>query len=118
MKIKLNGWQRLGVVVSLLWFIFVGSYAAYEYLNWPEVTGLLVGFPPVTVITAQKDATVDLSSIVINQSDLVPDKPGLRLNRFVLTLFLPVFCFWSISYLLIWTIKWVRSGSMNSAKTT
>jgi hypothetical protein len=33
MQIHLNGWQRIGVVLSVLWFLLAGCLATIEYAD-------------------------------------------------------------------------------------
>lgn len=34
MRIKLNGWQRIGIVLSVIWFLGFAGYAAYIEYVW------------------------------------------------------------------------------------
>jgi hypothetical protein len=36
MQIKLSGWQRIGIVVSVVWFIGFAGYTAYIWYNEPQ----------------------------------------------------------------------------------
>ena len=72
---NLTGWQRIGVVISVLWALAVGSVAAYEiYVGAPFGEFQFVEFIPdkssapivSTEPTSDKTATFQLVESVLN----------------------------------------------------
>src|SRR5205807_1133780 len=64
--IHLRGWQRIGVVLSLLWVAFTVSYAAYEiHAGNPFNTNLLVEMVPAGNPTASGLVPVESRLVIL-----------------------------------------------------
>lgn len=122
MRIQINGWQRLGIILSALWLITVGCYAAYEYLKWPDATDYFVESSPESfVVKAPKEAQKpEVLPIIINKEDLGPCvviHPKILLGKIMMAQFMPVAAVWTVSICIVWSVKWVQAGFNNAGET-
>ena len=101
---KLNGWNRIGIILSVLWMLSVIGYTAIEFQLGPESNMLLVDM----VVTKTGEPIKVLEGNPFR--DLVPVEPNLKLMTFFLALFIPVVVIWILSYLIVWSTKWVKAG--------
>ena len=96
---KLNGWIRIGIALSVLWIFAVALTATYElgahrlahntFIVWKSRTG--EDYSQVTRTTGEF-------------ADLVPFHASLRAPYFFGVLFLPVVCAWILAYTLVYTV--------------
>lgn len=109
---KLNGWQRIGIVLSILWLVPVASFPLIQLWTYPEDTLHNSPFfdwivPAADVPSAENDDLYDLF-----EPDLVPK---LKIGLYLLFAFGPVIGFWLLIYLCIYTIRWVFNGFKHHA---
>ncbi len=79
MSIRLNGWQRIGVILSFLWTIFVCGYAVFEYYSDPSFgRGYFVEVQPEQPRTISPEEA------------LAPREPHLRVGRLIAALVAPL----------------------------
>lgn len=106
---KLNGWQRVGVIVSALWILIVLGVASKEYYDWVLPVSCHGDDSPHSFFTAWGDPQP-----CAEKHDplhiLTHWKVSFRFGRFLSILFLPVFVGWVVSYCLLWTVSWVKEG--------
>ena len=115
MRIRVNGWQRIGVVLSLLWVIFVCGLGGYEYIQGPSDMHYFIG-------TVKADAT---SAPAKNSDKPKGGKPRIlsfeefagppairtfMFGRFITALIVPLVFGWVIAYLCIFVVRWVAAG--------
>ena len=105
---NLSGWQRIGIVISVLWVLLVCGVATYDY---KVKQGLDGGFGFAELVTA-KDST-PLSSITPNTNE--PHSAGelktvLNISRVLTISLVPVFSAWFLFYVAIFVGRWVRNG--------
>lgn len=133
MKTRLNGWQRIGIIISILWCFFISGTVFYEYsgnnfeedlsgmcphlwkdfCSWHDsktddkLSLLIEGEKSVVCETLRARAT-DLKTKYL-RGDI---KPELKVDYagVLLAIILPVVIFWIITYSLVWVVKWVRAG--------
>ena len=103
MKLRLGGWQRLGIVLTVLWFIAVAGYASYELRSGPFSPSLVTE----TVVTKTGEPVAVLSNNPFR--DLVPVETHLLVGRFALILAAP-FLAWLLIGVTARTFKWVATG--------
>ena len=99
---KLTGWYRIGIVLSILWCLIIIGITIYQY-NYPNKLYLLV--------ILETDATKFLSYDPLNiNRGLVPDKLVVNYWNVFLSMIVPVIVGWVFVLTIIWTIKWVIMG--------
>jgi hypothetical protein len=97
---RLNGWHRLGIVISVLWLACVGAEYWVEKSEGPFGRGWLTE----TIVTKTGEPASVLKD---NQfRDLVPVDQFANLNRIVLVSLVPIGALWIFGFL--WS--WVRVG--------
>ena len=103
MRLRLGGWQRLGIVLTILWIVAVASYALYELRVGPFGPSLLTE----TVVAKTGEPVAVLSGNEFR--DLVPVETRLISGRLTLLLSAPFFV-WLLVGLIARTFKWVAAG--------
>ena len=98
----LNGWQRIGIILSVLWSLFVVGLASKEYIEFLKNEECLAEEAKLKETgkwTLPKFATAC-------QAEL--EKPPLvSVLGFLL---LSIVAGWLIAYVIVWTKKWIVSG--------
>ena len=95
---RLNGWQRIGLVLSALWGLFVTVFFAFEYGG-----GGIFDTRPRFINTLLDDPSfLDSFSLFLGG----PPKFVMVL----VTVVLPVVGGWLLAYVVVWTLKWVMAG--------
>ena len=131
---RLNGWQRLGVIISVCWSIFVLGATAVEYSEIRDFEDQTRKFCPslrYTMFEWKNDITGDVMTpyfpgekglscgelkmrVSLMVDAYLNDKtaPSLKLKPFNLAavIVVPVIVFWVLVYLLTGAVKWVAVG--------
>jgi hypothetical protein len=131
---QLGGWSRFGVVLSGLWLVAIGTWAAYEYIQWEDVCfdsykrdrcnekGLFTAWE----LAHTKSAIADRAEST-RFEELPADlaQAGLELigrfagnkhekhfnpQQFLAVLVLPVVLGWILCWLSVRLWRWVRRG--------
>lgn len=97
---RLGGWQRIGILVSVVWALVVIFYALYETKLGLSSRMLLIE------MVASK--TPDSIGLIWSFPRIVP-------SHFILACFGPIFAGWALFYLGAWAIRWVRFGFKSDA---
>ena len=105
MQVRLNGWNRLGIVISVLWLACVGAEYYVEKSEGPFGRGWLTE----TIITK----TGEPASVLKDNEfrDLVPADQFANLNRILLVSLVPIAALCIFGFL--WS--WVRAGFRDAA---
>lgn len=98
----LNGWQRVGVVFTVLWVLTVSGFAAYEYAAAAPNPDTV--FRPRLFVGFSADA-------YLNDE---PDTRMLRVGHLVVALAVIPTAAWLLVDVVIRTTRWVRAGFRNS----
>jgi hypothetical protein len=101
-----NGWVRIGIVLSIGWMLFMGGVATIELLAHNPSTSNYIEWRGAK--TGEDYASLKKSSGEF--VDLIPLAPSLRVRRFLPNVFVPIALFWTISYTVIYTIRWIVRG--------
>jgi len=90
---KLNGWYRIGIVLSVLWCFFIIYSTIYEYNN-PTRYGYFVSLPydPLDIF------------------DKINSTKTFNYGNIFLSVIIPVVSGWFLVLTIIWTIKWIIRG--------
>lgn len=117
----MNGWQRIGVVLSILWVITTLSYAIYERYAGDDSAKLLV---EIVIIDAKTGAsrplppphdppTWDDIRPVNPQERLEPRLPIWRLGTVIIA---PLMLGWALVYLCLFVFRWIAAGFGNAGR--
>ena len=123
--IRLNGSQRLGVVLAAVWTIGVASIATYEYANRKDGWFAGLTLPVGTVVSGSKATLPDGRSVDLNMTlegksvkpwevqwdneAQVPTAQVIHWRALLGGLALPFFL-WATVFLLARVVGWVRNG--------
>lgn len=139
-KKKLNGWQRLGIVISAFWILGVLGIASKEYSDWIATTTFKIRaadatasgskeyFDWITATRCDTDHPPNSLFTAWGNPQPCPEKVDplqlltqwnvqFRINRFLLVLILPVIVGWIGSYCLLRVVRWVKEGFKETTKT-
>jgi len=87
MGIKLNGWQRLGIVISLFWIVTVLIYSFYGLKTaTPDTNSYFVHFVSGKTIDPQEYTTPSREKI----KGIVWDEPSLKVRSILWTISIPL----------------------------
>lgn len=101
---RLNGWQRIGVVVSVVWLV-LGWFIVANYLTH-QADWVSAGYKACEEIRPQVEWPVC-------EADFHRNWTAAMRGFFWFTLIgdtLPILVGWSLCYALIAIVKWVKSG--------
>jgi hypothetical protein len=109
MRLRLNGWQRIGIVLSILWIVGVLIYTWDSYRDMTARHDKLhysCLFSLDTKVTKETcDEVYDVSQMVtasVSQEKLLR---GLA----------PIPIAWLLVYIVVWTVRWIRRGFQPAA---
>lgn len=107
---KLSGWYRIGIVLSVLWCFLIIVISILQY-NYPTEHRYFVTLKSDT--TKQIITTEELMkphNHYIDIKDVVWDKPVINYGNIFLSMIVPIVVGWVLILMSIWTIKWVIRG--------
>ena len=108
---KLNGWQRIGVVATALWVVAVVAIACVERWGNPASvfsSEYVFRFVEHTPAAEQPLRKVDpKTGEVRGPTEVIASLPPLPILRAAL---IPPFAAWLLAYVVLWTVQWVRKG--------
>jgi hypothetical protein len=135
MRIFLNGWYRIGIVISIGWTVYVLGLAAYEYLETDDFySQLSTACPTLTEYSfiywrdAKSDRKIEiyrngehslncgdaqnratrLASRALS-GDIEPIR-GIDLLYLLMEVLIPIITAWALSYLTYRVFKWIVNG--------
>ena len=113
MRIRLSGWNRLGIVISVLWVVLVISRVIYEYYTrtpFDDVFVIWVWTQTGNDYNVQfpHDPTNPFSAIPLAQDASV--LVSFRFTQLAMWLLIPLGVLWLGSFATYWTVRWVHAG--------
>ena len=118
----LNGWQRIGVILSALWCMTIVGGAAIEHHKVGHLAEAEKKTSDEILLcreNAKKSATPEASKQACGLSadeffrgqdaGKRSAEPSALSSMFAL-LFLPIVAFWLLAYVLVWAVRWVIAG--------
>jgi hypothetical protein len=104
---RLNGWKRIGIVVSIVWFV-----CTYFYILNDEM-GATTRYS-VTIVDSCIDArggveTPDNACLKEGEKYAEDELPEERRDA-ALYAFIPILFGWGFVYLVLFVVRWVRRG--------
>jgi len=124
---RLNGWQRIGVVLTALWFLFVLFHGAKGYLSVESGTGPFVrtiqGTPPHCTSPAPEPSpgqkTFSFEELHGCAPDALvggtPDRSEFLWGELFAVAAIPPVLVWLLGYLLLGVVRWVAKGFRRKA---
>ncbi len=103
---RLNGWQRIGIVLSLFWLVFVCGYTGYEFVKKVDATTYLIE------VTHNKPTFDSQGHKIMTIEEFVGDdaKRNLKVINFLSAIVIPIAFSWAVGYLSIFTYRWIMLG--------
>lgn len=115
---KINGWQRIGIVASLLWALGAGVYERNKTLEnatnyYLSVTTDLC--PQIAKDTVAVDETEHASYLkclikTAKEAESMKALTGESILKLLPFSFVPVVAGWLLAYLSLMTFRWIRVG--------
>jgi|RhiMethySRZTD1v2_1073278.scaffolds.fasta_scaffold473397_1 hypothetical protein len=103
-RFRLSGWQRIGIVLSVLWAIGVLLY------GWQEWSGLSSSNDKLFYDCLFAPHT-DSSEAICKQKAAALRNASMRVSRENLAARLvPIPIVWLLVYIVVWTARWIRRG--------
>jgi hypothetical protein len=101
---RLNGWQRTGIVLSVLWVLFISMqfFHSAPETNAPGIASVYLHC--ITEPEAHRSACKSRAEWFRDQatSEFRAGWPWFALG--------PVLVVWLLVYSLVWTVRWIRRG--------
>ena len=109
MQIRLNGWQRIGVVISVVWVLSVGGCGALEQVReghstYYFVDTVIVPVPPVKELNRPGRLLSDEEFLGLRTEH------HFRVDRLIAAMLVPVALFWVLAYACVFVVRWVAAG--------
>jgi hypothetical protein len=109
MRIRLNGWQRTGVVLSIVWMLSIGGCGALEYLQVGEPTYYFVDTVEVHLPPA-KDVDRPGRELSLEEFMGIHAERHFRVDRLIAAMLVPLVLIWAFAYVCVFVIRWVAAG--------
>lgn len=134
MKTKLNGWQRIGIVISAFWIIFVFGLLVKDLMisDFEQETSNSCPTLRESPLYSWYDAKTNKKISVYreNEKSMLCDDAKQRVREFVLAyenneiipivkiefgfligaLTIPILSLWVLTYFIVWVTKWIIVG--------
>jgi hypothetical protein len=105
-KIRLNGWIRIGIVLSVSWMLYVSGFAIFEYIRHHPYDSSFIDWRGAK--TGENYSSLVKTAGAF--AELIPLSASLRLRWFMAALFAPIVLFWSSAFIIVYTVRWVAHG--------
>jgi hypothetical protein len=105
MSTKLNGWVRLGVVLSIAWIVLVSGVAIAEYLTRNPFDYFHNETREQIFFGWAKDSLYKTP-----EGQPIEGFKDIEFLKFWVTLIVPIIAAWLIVSALYWSISWIRTG--------
>lgn len=99
----MNGWQRIGVVVSVLWVLSILGVAFYQYESEPRYETKFI--LPQTA-TRNPDGSLIFGGLLTRP----PVSWDYKYEAVAVWMLAPTIIFWILSYTILFCFRWVRDG--------
>ena len=114
--IKLGGWARIGIVISILWSIMVFVSAATEYFEFSKEyqKNLELPAPPkgFVIVTKTKGMFFKWQPVDLLEKGSLSYVRNFNISgsRFFIMWLSPIMVLWILSLIIVFTFKWVKVG--------
>lgn len=115
---KLGGWQRIGILLSMLWLIGVLCYAGIEYFQMKSYQKQYLMSPipkeGFTPLPPEKFFSRLSGKEFFVEAGIIKDKPtrDIMVNKWTLisSVILPIVLLWGVPIIINSLFRWVRNG--------
>jgi len=105
--IRPNGWQRIGIVLSVAWLVFLAMDVASEYTGaysgHREFVRMKVVRPPASA-SSSPDGSLSLDEV------LGVREPRVRWRHLAIASLVPIGAGWVLAYAFVYTVRWIAAG--------
>lgn len=110
--LELGGWQRIGIVVSIVWALSVGGVGVYQYL---QVTGYLQTHEEHFYFADSRSIPVrtpyrGLGLYSLDEARGFRVEHEFRSDKVLGAIFVPIVLSWVLVYLCVLAARWVKVG--------
>ena len=121
----MSGWQRIGVVISVLWLVSVPLYGAMDYNSrvWRRFSDCVNSNRDSAPVTGLRTAEwcgrrnvsmslTDTFGVIVGREPL----PGIGQIEhrwdvsLAMIIWVPLVLFWLVGWIVLGTVRWVRRG--------
>jgi hypothetical protein len=104
MRVRLNGWQRIGIVLSLLWGL---SVSLWFLLHVPQPSDPGVASVYLQCIS-EPNANRDVCQ---GRAEWFGKEARSEFRAAWSSIILaPILALWALIYIVVWTARWIRRG--------
>ena len=118
---RLNGWQRIGVALSVVWILSVGGRGALEYLQGSAESNYAMKFLPaigedyyfadsIQIPVPMPKNTHVGSIITYDEGRGFRMEHHFRIDHLFVAMLAPVVLLWVFTYLSVFVARWVAAG--------
>jgi hypothetical protein len=111
---NINGWQRIGVVISVAWLLISCSSYLYELHNYPSAFSTYLPQSTYQWIDDYEKTNAAHEEAKAKGEDFsgrfVFLKPTFSASGLILLALFPIVFGWLVVYLFIYTYRWVKHG--------
>ena len=108
MRLQLNGWQRIGVVVSLIWALSVCALGSLEYAQNGDRTHYF--FDTVKVPVPQPKDMNRAGGLTVEEFFGYRVEYHFSFGRLIAAMLVPIAVLWCIAYIGVLIVRWVAAG--------
>jgi hypothetical protein len=109
MRLRLNGWQRIGVFLSVVWALSVGALGSLEYAQNGNPTHYFVETVKVPVPEPKNmnrpGGTFSLEEFLGYRAEY-----HFSFGRLIAGMLVPIAVLWCIAYIGVLVVRWVAAG--------
>ena len=120
MQIHLNGWQRIGVFLSVLWILLAGCLAIIEYADSKKpidkkliASGYLFFKSHQVKFDPPPDTGRVKRFLSYEEAFGYRSVHEFRPVRLISAIFVPILLFWIIAYISVFAFRWIAAGFRN-----
>jgi hypothetical protein len=108
---KLHGWYRIGIVISVIW-LGISSFVYFQGIrNYPsKYTNIVNHNYYEWVPDTQEKKEVELEELPPFPEGFEPIKPTFRILGYLAFVFVPAVVVWVVTIVGIFVVRWVYAG--------
>lgn len=104
---RINGWQRIGIVLSVAWVLSVGGYGAFEHVKGGETYYFV---DTVKVNLPQAKDLVGHGPFSDEEVFGYRIERHFKFDRLIAAMLVPVALFWVLAYICVYVARWIMAG--------
>jgi len=108
---KLGGWTRIGIVISIIWSVIIFGYVVSEYHSMSAESGKII-ITPGMLYSGSGMPGPDTHPIFFEW--VYPADFRLNINLLLSVWILPMLLMWTLPAIAVKTIVWIKKGFSSS----